>query len=323
MTESVEWPAVDRPRRAAVSSFGISGTNAHVIVEQAPFAVPAVAEPRRTDVVVPVVLHARKADGLARQAEKLRSHLLSRPDLEPLDVGYSTVSSRAVLEHQAVVVGRDREDLIAALGAVVEPVAPGSVAFLFTGQGSQRLGMGRDLHKRFPVFAEAFDAAAAATGLPVSDVAWGDDGDLLGQTVNTQAVVFAFEVALFRLLRSFGVRPDYLAGHSIGEIAAAHAAGVLSLADAGRLVGARGRLMQALPSGGVMVAVAAPESAVLPLLVDGVDIAAVNGPASVVLSGVEDAVQAVVNTLGVKATRLNTSHAFHSHLMEPMLDEFT
>ncbi|MEU3457146.1 SDR family NAD(P)-dependent oxidoreductase, partial [Micromonospora sp. NPDC006766] len=328
LTEAIEWPAVDRPRRAAVSSFGISGTNAHVIIEQAPEV--AAGEPAPVTGALPWLVAGHTAQALRGQAARLAEHLAATAEPDLTGIGRTLATGRAALEHRAVIVASTEAEFAAGLaaiadgtGTIVGEVTVGKLAFLFTGQGSQRLGMGRDLHKRFSVFAEAFDAAAAATGLPVSDVAWGDDGDLLARTVNTQAVVFAFEVALFRLLESFGVRPDYLAGHSIGEIAAAHAAGVLSLADAGRLVRARGRLMQALPSGGVMVAVAAPESAVLPLLVDGADIAAVNGPTSVVLSGVEEAVQAVVNALGVKATRLNTSHAFHSHLMEPMLDEFT
>ncbi|MET0426743.1 MAG: SDR family NAD(P)-dependent oxidoreductase, partial [Actinoplanes sp.] len=238
-----------------------------------------------------------------------------RTDLDPLDIGYATVTNRAALDHRAVVVGRDRAELVAALDAWTAPARSGPAAVLFTGQGSQRAGMGAALSARFPVFAEAFEAAVAATGL----LGGGD----LSQTLYAQPAIFAFETALYRLLESWGVRPDYLAGHSIGEIAAAHVAGVLSLADAGALVGARARLMQALPAGGVMVAVAASEAVVLPLLTPGVDIAAVNSPTSVVLSGLSDEVDAVVAALGgVKATKLNTSHAFHSHLMEPMLDEF-
>ncbi|GAB2608919.1 polyketide synthase [Paractinoplanes abujensis] len=325
VTDTVDWPAVDRPRRAAVSSFGISGTNAHVIIEQAPLAVPATPEAPVSRPVVPLVLNARKADGLRRQAERLREHLLARPDLDLIDVGWSTVTTRAALDHRAVVVGRERQDLVAALDKVTGPVAPGSLAVLFTGQGSQRAGMGDELAARFPVFAEAYAAARV-------DVT----GDI-DQTGVAQPSIFAFEVALYRLIESWGIKPDYLAGHSIGEIAAAHVTGVLSLEDAKTLVEARARLMQALPAGGVMVAVAAGEETVRALLDDGVgiavngvgadatngvDIAAVNGPASVVLSGTGEAVQAVVDALGVKATRLNTSHAFHSRLMEPMLAEF-
>ncbi|BCY13294.1 hypothetical protein L3i22_083820 [Actinoplanes sp. L3-i22] len=300
-TETVDWPAADRPRRAAISSFGLSGTNAHVIVEQAPPA-DAPAERAPHPGPLPIAVSAHTPEALDAQTARLAAAPGDR-----LDVAFSSFTARAALEHRRVLLGDDR---------ITGAVTGGKLAVLFTGQGSQRLGMGRDLYQRFPVFAAAFDQA----GSKIKDLAWGTDVDALARTATTQVAIFAFEVALFRLLESWGVKPDYLAGHSIGEIAAAHVAGVFSLDDALKLVSARGRLMQALPAGGVMVAVAAPASAIE--LIDGVDIAAVNGPTSTVLSGISDRVDAVVAKLGVKATRLNTSHAFHSHLMEPMLDEF-
>ncbi|MEU7947216.1 type I polyketide synthase, partial [Micromonospora taraxaci] len=322
LTAARPWPdAEDRPRRAGVSSFGVSGTNAHVIIEEP----PAAEEPPRSETVVPVpvpwVLSARSAEALRGQAARLASVT----DADPVDVGFSLVSSRSTHAHRAVVFGRDELAAVAAgePGPVVGSVVRGKTAFVFSGQGSQRPGMGLALCETFPVYAEAFDAVCAELDRyldrPIREVI--AEGDDLDQTVYTQAALFAVEVALFRLVESFGVTPDYLVGHSIGEIAAAHVAGVLSLPDAATLVTARGRLMQALPTGGVMVAVRATEAEVLPLLTDGVSVAAINGPRSVVLSGVADEVAAVAARFE-KSKRLRVSHAFHSVLMEPMLAEF-
>ncbi|MEV5975325.1 type I polyketide synthase, partial [Streptomyces sp. NPDC051921] len=332
LRENRPWPAGERPRRAGVSSFGLSGTNAHVIIEQAPEPEPtAVASVGGSLPVVPWVISARSAEGLAAQAERLADFMHERPDLSPVDVGFSLATARAALEHRAVVVGANREELLAQLGSVqpVQTRGGGRTGFVFSGQGAQRLGMGRELHSSFPVFAQALDAVVAELDghleRPLREVMWGEDAGLLNQTVFAQAALFAVEVALFRLVESWGVRPDALAGHSVGEIAAAHVSGVLSLADASVLVAARGRLMQALPEGGAMVAVAASEADVLPLLTEGVGIAAVNGPSSVVVSGVEGEVLRIAahfTERGVRTSRLKVSHAFHSVLMEPMLEEF-
>jgi candicidin polyketide synthase FscC len=322
LTEAREWQTGSRPRRAAVSSFGISGTNAHVILEEPP-AVPVGTDGTPPE-VVPWVLSARTPEALAEQAMRLRAAVSG---LGATDVGYSLADGRATFECRAVVTGSDPAELTAALqsvvdGPAVEPVPPAGLAVLFSGQGAQRAGMGRALYTEFPVFASAWDEVMSEFGTGVAEVVWGEDQDVLDRTEFAQPALFAFEVALFRLIESWGVRPDCLVGHSIGEVAAAHVAGVLSLADACVLVEARGRLMQALPSGGVMVAVRAGEAEVLPLVREGADIAAVNGPRSVVLSGTGPAVDAVVAELGGKAKRLTVSHAFHSALMEPMLDGF-
>ncbi|WP_010316560.1 type I polyketide synthase [Saccharopolyspora spinosa] len=315
-TERVPWPDAGRLRRAGVSSFGISGTNAHVIVEQAPES--PVAAPVTDTVIRPWVLSGRSPEALRAQAERLLSFVEDSPEIGAASVGRALALARAPFNHRAVVVGTRLADFRAGLASpnLLTGIADGGAktAFVFAGQGSQRVGMGRELHARFPVFAEAFDAVAAQLELDLLSA----DEETLGRTEFTQPALFALEVALFRLLESWGVIPDFVAGHSIGEIAAAHVAGVLSLEDACVLVSARGRLMQALPAGGVMVAVQASE-ADLPPLPDGVSLAAVNGPRSMVIAGTEAAVSQVD---GFKSRRLNVSHAFHSALMEPMLEEF-
>ncbi|MFF8729220.1 type I polyketide synthase [Streptomyces sp. NPDC015171] len=332
LTEQRDWPAGDRPRRAGVSSFGISGTNAHTIIEEAPAEDRAAADAEPDVPVVVWPLSARSAQALPAQAERLHAYLADRPVLHPAAVARALGTRRTAFDHRAAVSGGDRDQLLAALHALATGtpaptaatgrVRPGTrTAFLFTGQGAQRLGMGLELRARYPVFAETFDAIDARTGLDLAGVLAGDDDAAVQRTRYAQTALFAFEVALFRLLESFGVRPDLLAGHSVGEIAAAHVAGVLDLDDACTLVAARGRLMEALPEGGAMVAVQAAEEDVRPLLDDRVGLAAVNGPSSVVLSGEEKAVLAAAEGFS-KTKRLSVSHAFHSPLMDGMLDAF-
>ncbi|MER6338127.1 type I polyketide synthase, partial [Streptomyces tendae] len=350
LTENRPWPDLGRPRRAAVSSFGISGTNAHVIIEEAPptdredtdgnadhdAAGKDLGGGPRTPGAVPWVLSAKTPQALTAQTRRLLDHVTAHPGTRALDIAHSLATGRATLEHRAVVIGADRAELEAELASLAHrktPSAParrpGRTAFLFTGQGAQRVGMGRELYEAFPVFAAAFDAVVAELDVHLSrslrGVVWGEDAEVLARTEFTQPALFAFETALFRLLESWGVRPDFLAGHSVGELTAAHVAGVLSLADAARLVAARARLMQALPAGGVMVAVRATEAEVLPHLSETVSVAAVNGPEAVVISGVEADVLAVAahfESEGRRTSRLRVSHAFHSPLMEPILDVF-
>ncbi|MEU8347914.1 SDR family NAD(P)-dependent oxidoreductase, partial [Spirillospora sp. NPDC048832] len=333
-TEATPWPETGRPRRAGVSSFGISGTNAHVILEEAPAEEPGPAG-ATWEGPAPVLLSGRDGAALRAQAARLLAHVDAHPDAGVADVGYSLGTTRSAFHERATVVAADRAGLRAGLAALAsgEPApgvargtAAGRTAFMFSGQGSQRPGMGRGLYAAFPVFAAALDEVAGYLDTPVVDVMFGGDADLLGRTRHTQTALFAFEVALYRLFEHHGVTPGHLIGHSIGELAAAHVAGVLSLPDAAALVAARGRLMEALPEGGAMVSLRGPEEEVRPLLAGGrAVVAAVNGPASTVVSGDEDAVLAVAaawRERGGRARRLKVSHAFHSPRVDAMLEEF-
>jgi acyl transferase domain-containing protein/surfactin synthase thioesterase subunit/D-arabinose 1-dehydrogenase-like Zn-dependent alcohol dehydrogenase/acyl carrier protein len=344
------WPDVDGvPRRAGVSAFGLSGTNAHVILEGAPKperveAGVTLPTPPRDLPVVPILLSARDEGALRAQAARLHEQLLARGEPRVLDLAYSLATTRTHFEVRACMLGAGK--LPAALTELAKrglgshaivgeaKLAP-KLALLFTGQGAQRLSMGKELHRTFPVFRRAFDELCAGfdgfLDRPLGEVMFAAEGSrdaaLLDQTAYTQPALFTLEVALFRLLESWGIRPDVLLGHSIGELAAAHVAGVFCLDDACKLVGARGRLMQALPAGGAMVSIAGTREEVASVLAEfaGVDIAAVNGPMSTVVSGDERAVLEVAarfESEGRQTRRLDVSHAFHSHRMEGMLEAF-
>ncbi|MEU1669269.1 type I polyketide synthase [Streptomyces sparsogenes] len=345
LTEPVEWTRGEHPRRAGVSSFGISGTNAHVILEEATQPPAATGGERPGDRLTPWVVSARGQGALRDQARRL---LDATADGDPKAVGWSLVTSRAVFDQRAVITGRDTETLRAGLAALAagedHPAlvrreagvpASGSRVFLFSGQGSQRPGMGAGLHERFPVFADTFDEICALLDPhldhPLREVVFATHPhhtDLLNHTTYTQAGLFALQVALTRLLQHCGLHPDAVIGHSIGEITAAHIAGVLTLEDACRLVAARATLLGTLPPGGAMTALeATPEEATEALApYDGhVTIAALNAPTNTVISGPADLVTNITTTWkerGRKTKALTVSHAFHSPLMEPVLNDF-
>ncbi|MGI5183699.1 SDR family NAD(P)-dependent oxidoreductase [Dactylosporangium sp. CA-152071] len=333
--ELVDWPEVGRPRRAGVSSFGVSGTNAHVILEQAPEPVVDV-EPEAGPGPVAWVLSARSKEALRDQIARLRE-FVSGGGVRVGDVAVS-LAGRSVFGERAVVVGSEVEELVAGLDAVVPGPAvrsPGGVGLVFSGQGAQWVGMGAGLYARFPAFASVLDEVCglldgwlggAGFGVSVRDVVLDVDGAgrLVDETVFAQAGLFAVEVALVRLLESWGVVGDVLVGHSLGELVAACVAGVWSLADGCRVVAARGRLMQGLGEG-LMVAVAAGVDVVVPLLVDGVEVAAVNSSSSVVVSGPVGAVAVVEERLvaaGCRVRRLRGGRGLHSGLVEPMLAQY-
>ncbi|MGW7097751.1 type I polyketide synthase, partial [Streptomyces sp. NPDC054874] len=343
LTEPVPWSGDGRQRRAGVSSFGVSGTNAHVILEEAPAVEPGPEPTAEVSGPVPWMVSARGEAGLRGQAARLAEFVRGREDVETAGVA-ATLAGRVALQDRAVVVGESVADFVVGLDALAEGVpvdgvvsgspVGGKSAVLFTGQGSQFAGMGAELYERFEVFAGVVDEVCeVADGLlpePLRPVLFGEGGrgGLIGETVFAQVGLVALEVGLWRVLAGCGVRADVLVGHSVGEISAAVAAGVLSLADAVRLVCVRGRLMQGVPAGGVMVSVAAPVEEIRERVagVAGVWVAAVNAPGSVVLAGEAGAVRGVVDELGAGGVRtrwLPVSHAFHTPLMDPMLEEFS
>src|SRR6202171_6480282 len=303
-----EWPVEGHPRRAGVSSFGISGTNAHVILEQAPEveSVEKVGGSDPSGGVVAWVVSGKSGAAVAAQAGRLLAWVGADEGLDAGDVAFS-LARRSTFEHRAVIVGPDRAALLHGLAGLAEgepgagvvvgrATSVGKTVLVFGGQGAQWVGMGRQLYGQLPVFARAFDAVAEELDrhlrVPLGEVVWGDDQGLLDRTEFAQPALFAVQAALWAVLEHWGVRPDFVMGHSVGELTAAYVASVLTLADAAMLVAARGRLMQGLRVGGAMVAVSAAEHEVVPLLGEGGGVAAVTAPEAVVISGGQAAVDA-------------------------------
>lgn len=335
-TQLTEWRANGTPRRAGVSSFGIGGTNAHVLLEEAPPAETREdSRPWRL-----LLLSAKTSTALDSATRLLAENLKSSPDLNPDDVAYTTQVGRQVFAHRRAVLCTDTSDAISMLeslqsGRVLNGFKEGaspSVAFLFPGQGTQYVQMARGLYESEPVFAAEIDKCVELlkphldlelrTLLFPSEAQAEEAARQLEQTAFAQPALFVVEYALAKLWLSWGVKPAAMLGHSIGEYVAAHLAGVFSLDDALSLVAARGRLMQALP-GGAMLAVQLNAAELQ--LPDDLSLAAINSPTACVVSGAVETISRFEHTLveqGIACTRLHTSHAFHSSMMEPMLDEF-
>ncbi|MHB1538663.1 MAG: SDR family NAD(P)-dependent oxidoreductase [Solirubrobacteraceae bacterium] len=365
LDEEVPWLRNGRPRRAAVSSFGVSGTNAHLILEEAPEAGGEHRDPAGTGKhdagaaaspppVLAWILSARGQQALAAHARRVASFAAGSAGPDQAEIALA-LARRAAFEDRAVVLGGARDKLLSGLRALAdgEPapnlltgrpsVSGGRLALLFTGQGAQRPRMGHELYRTLPPFASALEQICTELdrhlSSPLLDVLFADAGSpaaiRLDRTELTQAALFAVEAALWRVLERWGVEPEFLIGHSIGELSAAFAAGVLTLEDACRLVAARGRLMGALPDGGAMLAIEASEQEIGERIAtlrrsdraagEDVSLAAVNSPSSVVLSGGRHALEELAQAMrdeGRKVKRLRVSHAFHSPLMEPMLTDF-
>lgn len=351
VTACTPWSSAGETRMAGVSSFGFSGTNAHVILEEAPPALTARADPRMLlSGSAPerplhiLTLTARSAEALAAQAARYAAYLAEHPQLPLGDVCYTANTARARFEHRLVVAAADGADMRTKLerygtgqkerlvaSAILHDREPPRTAFLFTGQGAQYPGMGALLYRTQPIFCEALDRCAAILdpllGRSLLDLLFSAESSDLHETAFTQPALFALEYALAQMWLSWGIQPEAVMGHSVGEYVAACIAGVFSLQDSLKIIAERGRLMQALPRDGAMVSVFASADRIAAALRNGdpVSIAAVNGPADTVISGRRDAVHALVTRLqaeGIRCQELTVSHAFHSALMEPMLADY-
>ncbi|MFF6954671.1 type I polyketide synthase [Streptomyces iakyrus] len=349
LTESRPWPETGRPRRAAVSSFGISGTNAHVILEAAPETTPD-EQDTGTTMPVPVVLSARSARALTHTARRLAAYADTHPQTDVGSLAARLWTGRAHLEHRAGIVTADRATLHAALTALATGrdhpaltttpgrVTPGATrwAVIFPGQGSQRPGMGAHLYRTFPAYAHALDEVCAALDphldVPLQQVMFAEPGSqhaaLLDTTLYTQPALFAHHTAAYHLLTTSGATPHALIGHSIGELSAAHLTGTLPLALAADMVTTRAKLLHTLPPGTAMLAVSCGPEPLAEHLTrhPEVEIAAHNSPTATTLAGPADALDRVAAALtdaGIRTRTLKVTHAFHSAHTDPILDAYT
>jgi acyl transferase domain-containing protein/NADPH:quinone reductase-like Zn-dependent oxidoreductase/acyl carrier protein len=358
-TERADWTPTSGKRLAGVSSFGFSGTNAHIVLEEAPNVGDSVGAQRAAPLQRPshiLTLSGQGEDALRELAQNYERYFAENPDTALADVAYTANTGRSHFSHRlGVIASTDVREKLAAfasgerapgiIAGQIMSADPPRIAFLFTGQGAQYIGMGRQLYDTQPTFRAALDQCDEYLGpylkQPLLSVLYPDmDADgrahshaplqegLLDDTTYTQPALFALEYALAQLWMSWGIQPNIVMGHSVGEYVAAVVAGLFSLEDGIKLIAERGRLMGALPAGGQMAAVFADEetvkNAIAPFARE-VSIGAINGPDNIVISGVGEAVQQVIANLkaqNIKSRPLNVSHAFHSPLMEPMLKEF-
>jgi myxalamid-type polyketide synthase MxaE and MxaD len=349
-TSAIPWNVGNQPRIAGISAFGISGTNVHIILEEAPAQVPPEESlERKLDILS---LSAKTAKALEELVRSYAHHLENHPELELKDICYTANTGRSHFHHRLAVITADKAELATKLsnltagkevaglfsGQISTSTSSPKVAFLFTGQGSQYVNMGWELYQTQPTFRQVLEECdqilrpylekPLLSVLYPQSTALVENSALLDQTAYTQPALFAIEYALAKLWQSWGINPDVVMGHSVGEYVAATIAGVFSLEEGLKLIAARGRLMQQLPSGGEMVSVLASESQVkeaIATYANKVAIAAINGPDSIVISGVGEAIEAICQNfadIGIKTKPLQVSHAFHSPLMEPMLGEF-
>ena len=329
------WPNGPEPRRAGVTSLGVGGTNAHLVLEEPPARVAANAAPQPEL----LTLAARSPSALAQMRAQLADCLAANPDLPLGDVAFTLQRGRRHFPHRVAVACQDHKDALALLSELHSPrlsqgeasATPPAVAFMFPGQGAQYVGMARGIYRRWPAFRTELDRCAeilTGEGIDLIDALYGPGdtpkAERLARTGTAQPAIFSVSYALARLWQSWGVSAHAYIGHSVGEFVAACLAGVFSLPDALRLIAARGRLMQQLPPGG-MLSVRLPEAEVAPVIGDGVAIAAINSPTNVVVAGPHEALQAIarqLETRGAAYRLLHTSHAFHSPMMDPMIAPF-